>query len=50
MNLSFYELLGDAEDINREMEKYKAITKVDIKKGCEINSNQNQLLLIKNQR
>ncbi len=31
MNLSFFEHLGDASDINREMDKYKSITKESIK-------------------
>lgn len=32
MNLAYYELLGDANNINREVEKYEAVTIEDIQK------------------
>jgi zinc protease len=35
MNLGFYELLGDAEDVNREVERYNKVTAESIKKLSE---------------
>ncbi len=33
-SLAFYELLGDAEMMNTELDKYHAVTVEDIKAGC----------------
>jgi predicted Zn-dependent peptidase len=35
MNLAFFELLGDAEDINHEIEKYQAVTTIDIRNEAQ---------------
>ena len=32
MNLAFYELLGDANDLNKEIEKYHAVSREDLKR------------------
>jgi predicted Zn-dependent peptidase len=32
MNMSFYELLGDAERINTEIDEYRKVTPEDIKR------------------
>ena len=50
-SLAYYELLGDAGLMNRELEKYHAVTSDDIKKeSCEIfkESNSNTIYYLSN--
>lgn len=35
MNLAYFELLGDADLINTEMQKYREVSNIDIKNYCE---------------
>jgi predicted Zn-dependent peptidase len=47
MNLAIYELLGDANDINTESEKYQAITSRDIENMANVVLNKSNCSLLK---
>ncbi len=53
MNLAQFELLGEAEDINNEVEKYRAVTAQQIQNCCKdvlIESNCSKLYYLSNQK
>ena len=47
MNLAWYDMLGDASDVNKEIDKYLAVTKAQIKSVSESIFDKNRCSTVK---